>query len=63
MEVTVSDDTKSSDASIATRPVAYIRGIPSFVRYTLNKFDEKGMPTWRNGQIPHNEIWIKAGAD
>ena len=63
MEVTVSDDTKSSDSSTITRPVAYIRDIPSFGRYTLNRFDEKGMLTWHNGQILHDEIWIKVGAD
>ena len=63
MAVTVSDDTKSSDTATATRPVAYIRDIPSFVRYTLNRFDEKGLLTWHNRQIHHDEIWIKVGAD
>ena len=55
MQVTVSDNTKSSDTSTATRPLDCICDIPSFVR-DMNKFDEKGMLTWHNGQIPHDEI-------
>ena len=51
MEVTVLDDTKSSDTSTATRPAAYIRDISSFVKDTLNKFDENlnaNLAQWTN---------------
>ena len=64
MEVTVSNDTQSFDTSTATKSVAYVRDISSFVRHTSNKFDEKGMMlTWHTRQIPHDETLVKVGAD
>ncbi len=48
---------------IKPRPCARVENLEETVLNTIDKYEETGKITWRDGAIPQNEYWVKFGGD